>query len=302
MFVPQNWNFPNTEEKEKENKEEKKANLEQLIKEVKEMGLMTKDSEPDFSDFKVEWAWGLFEHVLKEKLLPILNEPQMLHQYNYYEQFGSLVLGRKYLYPKFKFFLKLFISFCDYLDLNPQDIPDMACFQSYLSFCQTNKFIPYHGISTINTNAIENFKKGMENSQNPYIIPNSLKKKELIPNKEEKEEKKGTLYVTEKEMENYIRKYKMEGGANSEGDIINVTLTSISGFSVVIPAPGNMSFKDLFSTYKYEVKKKYKLENETIFLYNGQKLDTKSTNPINTLFKNSNAIITVIEQQNFVGA
>ena len=27
MFVPQNWNFPNTEEKEKENKEEKKANL-----------------------------------------------------------------------------------------------------------------------------------------------------------------------------------------------------------------------------------------------------------------------------------
>ena len=56
-------------------------------------------------------------------------------------------------------------------------------------------------------------------------------------------------------MENYIRKYKMEGGANSEGDIINVTLTSISGFSVVIPAPGNMSFKDLFSTYKYEVKK-----------------------------------------------
>ena len=24
MFVPQNWNFPNTEEKEKENKEEKK--------------------------------------------------------------------------------------------------------------------------------------------------------------------------------------------------------------------------------------------------------------------------------------
>ena len=97
MFVPQNWNFPNTEEKEKENKEEKKANLEQLIKEAKEMGPMTKDSEPDFSDFKVEWAWGLFEQVLKEKLLPILNEPQMLHQYNYYEQFGSLVFGRKYL-------------------------------------------------------------------------------------------------------------------------------------------------------------------------------------------------------------
>ena len=102
-------------------------------------------------------------------------------------------------------------------------------------------------------------------------------------------------------MENYIRKYKMEGGANSEGDIINVTLTSISGFSVVIPAPGNMSFKDLFSTYKYEVKKKYKLENETIFLYNGQKLDTKSTNPINTLFKDSNSEITVLDQANIIG-
>ena len=101
MFVPQNWNFPI----------QKKANFEQLIKEAKEMESMTKDSEPDFSDFKVEWAWGLFEQALLEKLFPIPNEPQMLHQYNYYEQSGSLVLGRKYLYPKFNFFLNYLFIF-----------------------------------------------------------------------------------------------------------------------------------------------------------------------------------------------
>ena len=103
-------------------------------------------------------------------------------------------------------------------------------------------------------------------------------------------------------MKNIIQKYKNEKGISTKCDIINVTITSISGFSVVIPTPGYISFKDLFLIFAHKTEiSENAIENKIEFLYNYNKLDIKSTNPINSLFKDSNAKIMVFPQSNVIG-
>ena len=135
---------------------------------------------------------------------------------------------------------------------------------------------------------LEEIKQSKNNNEQP---------KGLIPRRE------GTLFVTENEIKYYFLEHNIESGMGTEDDIINITLTSISGLKVVIPAPGNISLKDLFLIFAH----KFRIPEDAIgikiiFLFNAEKLDTKTTNPIKTLIKNSNANITVIEQQNFNGA
>ena len=80
-------------------------------------------------------------------------------------------------------------------------------------------------------------------------------------------------------------------------DIINITLVTTTGLKVVIPAPKIITFEDLFINYANKAGIPIStIWEKIIFLYNTEKLDVKSKQPISSLLKGLNAVITVLEQ------
>jgi hypothetical protein len=91
--------------------------------------------------------------------------------------------------------------------------------------------------------------------------------------------------------------------AGLDNGIINVNLRTTSGFSVIINAPKSMSFEDLFINFANKAGvPPSTIGKELIFLYNAQKMDTKSKLPLSSLFKTTNAKITIVDVQGIIGA
>ena len=91
--------------------------------------------------------------------------------------------------------------------------------------------------------------------------------------------------------------------AGLNNDVINVNLTSGTGFKIIIPAPKSMTFEDLFINFANKANfPTSAIGEQVVFLYNAEKLDPKSKNPISSLFKSAIANITVLDQGGIIGA
>ena len=137
-----------------------------------------------------------------------------------------------------------------------------------------------------------------------------LKDKETIPRV------KKTVYVNENELQgnsgnNFSgfsmnqnqKSFMKQYGMSSSTDIINVTLTATSGLKVVIPAQKSMSLSQLFKIYVKKVGvPESVIGTKIVFLFNAEKLDHNSQQPITNFFKAFNANITVLDQANIIGA
>ena len=139
----------------------------------------------------------------------------------------------------------------------------------------------------------------------PVYINDDNKPKEIIPREEK------TLYVNPNELKGNNIPAQMSNQtygqfqtlAGMGSDIINVTLNATTGFKVVIPAPKTMTFEDLFINFANKAGVPVTtIGKEIVFLYNAEKLDPKSKQPISTMFKSFNANITVLDQGGIIGA
>ena len=119
-----------------------------------------------------------------------------------------------------------------------------------------------------------------------------------------------TVYVNENELNgnngfnmNQNQNNFMKFGMSSSTDIVNITLNATSGLKVVIPAQKSMPLCQLFKNYVKKVGvPESVIGTKIVFLFNAEKLDTNSTQPISYFFKNFNANITVLDQANIIGA
>jgi hypothetical protein len=158
----------------------------------------------------------------------------------------------------------------------------------------------------MNVNNIHNPNNiGGINNNNPNDNQNDI----YVHSSSGSEEPKQILPRTEKTLYLKPNELKMNPNPNFnqfaglDNGIINVNLRTTSGFSVIINAPKSMSFEDLFINFANKAGvPPSTIGKELIFLYNAQKMDTKSKLPLSSLFKTTNAKITIVDVQGIIGA
>ncbi len=116
-----------------------------------------------------------------------------------------------------------------------------------------------------------------------------------------------TMYVDKNEMQQNFQNFNNFNNFNQFGgmgnDIVNITMTATSGLKVVIPAPKTMPLSDLFITYVRKVGVPDDvIGTKIVFLFNAEKLDVKSKEPLGNFFKSANHNVTVLDQGNIIGA
>ena len=160
----------------------------------------------------------------------------------------------------------------------------------------------------VNIGGNQSTQSTQNTNQDNFYIQDENKPKEIIPREEK------TLYLKPNELKGSNIPPQMAQMANQNlnpfqafagmgNDIINVTLNATTGFKVVIPAPKSMTFEDLFINFANKAGVPVSTIGEQIvFLYNAEKLDAKSKQPISSLFKSFNANVTVLDQGGIIGA
>ena len=116
-----------------------------------------------------------------------------------------------------------------------------------------------------------------------------------------------TMYVDKNEVQQNFQNFNNFNNFNQFGgmgnDIVNITMTATSGLKVVIPAPKTMPLSDLFITYVRKVGVPDDvIGTKIVFLFNAEKLDVKSKEPLSKFFKSANHNVTVLDQGNIIGA
>ena len=116
-----------------------------------------------------------------------------------------------------------------------------------------------------------------------------------------------TMYVDKNEVQQNFQNFNNFNDFNQFGgmgnDIVNITMTATSGLKVVIPAPKTMPLSDLFITYVRKVGVPDDvIGTKIVFLFNAEKLDVKSKEPLSKFFKSANHNVTVLDQGNIIGA
>ena len=169
-----------------------------------------------------------------------------------------------------------------------------------------------------NQNVVNNNNNQDENPNDIYIPEGvSSEPKPIIPRLEK------TIYVNQNELQmnnnnnfnnnfnnfnNFNNNFQMPNQnfaqfAGLNNDIINVVLRTTAGFSVVINAPKTMTFEELFINFANKAGVPYEtIGKEIVFLFSAAKIDTKSKLPISSMFKGSNARITIIDLKGIIGA
>ena len=85
-------------------------------------------------------------------------------------------------------------------------------------------------------------------------------------------------------------------------DIINIALRASSGLNVILAIPSNLPIREMFKRYVEKLGLPYGyLGNDIQFLYNGNKVDPFSNEPVSSKFKNG-INITVYDQAGVIGA
>ena len=230
-------------------------------------------------------------------------------------------------------FLNLYQQYCLMNGLNPQD---RNVFNTYFLMWMNNQNqntnqgginnynynfnFPNNNMNNntkqstnINKSNLNNNQNQTQNTQNQsqgdvYIHddedPN--KPKEVVPRDEK------TIYVQTSELKGHnipaqnppspMSSFtQFQNFANS--NIINVSLTASTGFRVLIKAPKDMTFEELFINFANKASIPVSaIGEQVVFLYNAEKLDPKSKSPLSSLIQASIANITVIDQAGIIGA
>ena len=214
-------------------------------------------------------------------------------------------------------FFNGFINYCQQYNLNYKDenIYNQYC-QMYQNM-NNNMNNMYNNNMNYNNNMYNvNNNMNVNNIQNPNNIgginnnnPNDNQNDIYVHSSSGSEEPKQILPRTEKTLYLKPNELKMNPNPNFnqfaglDNGIINVNLRTTSGFSVIINAPKSMSFEDLFINFANKAGvPPSTIGKELIFLYNAQKMDTKSKLPLSSLFKTTNAKIIIVDVQGIIGA
>ena len=173
-------------------------------------------------------------------------------------------------------------------------------FNAYMLCCQQN------GLNPKDENAYNQYVKinfNVQNNNPPIIIGANNNQNVNKNNNDSSEEPEGiscsghsisNVKVINIPFQNPNNKYSNMGGLTNE--IITVTMKAVSGFTIIINIPKCLTFEDLLINFSNKMGIPLDtIEKELVFLYNGEKLETKSKLPISSLFKTSNAQITILE-------
>ena len=288
------------------------------------------DNDIDFNDPKVQKVFAFFQQQQQQQQMR-----QMLFQQQQQQQF---MMQQQYMIQQQN--QQLWNEFLQYCKTTGQNSNDVNLFNQYCQIKMmmnmnnmNNMNNNMNNMNNINMNNMMNNMNNMnnnilqqslnnstnQNQQSTYIKSEEqtprddsvyLKDKETIPRV------KKTVYVNENELQgnsgNNFSGFSMnqnqnsfmkQYGMSSSTDIINVTLTATSGLKVVIPAQKSMSLSQLFKIYVKKVGvPESVIGTKIVFLFNAEKLDHNSQQPITNFFKAFNANITVLDQANIIGA
>ena len=81
-----------------------------------------------------------------------------------------------------------------------------------------------------------------------------------------------------------------------------MVMTASNGLKIVLFLPKNTTLEEMFRKYmdKISLPFKHVEEGDIVFLYNAEKLDAFSKEPISYIFKNSTTYITVMDLINII--
>ena len=101
------------------------------------------------------------------------------------------------------------------------------------------------------------------------------------------------------------REDKMEYERSIKGNnekLMNIAINATSGYKVMITASVDTTIEELLKIYVHKIKLPERvINNEIVFLFDGQKLDHTSQQEIGTAFKDA-AIIIVVDIGEIIGA
>ena len=162
---------------------------------------------------------------------------------------------------------------------------------------QVRNVVPQPQVNNFNPNGV-NQPSG---ATGDVYVTDPNKPKEVLPRVIK------TMYVDKNEMQQNFQNFNNFNNFNQFGgmgnDIVNITMTATSGLKVVIPAPKTMPLSDLFITYVRKVGVPDDvIGTKIVFLFNAEKLDVKSKEPLSKFFKSANHNVTVLDQGNIIGA
>ena len=162
---------------------------------------------------------------------------------------------------------------------------------------QVRNVVPQPQVNNFNPNVV-NQPSG---ATGDVYVTDPNKPKEVLPRVIK------TMYVDKNEMQQNFQNFNNFNNFNQFGgmgnDIVNITMTATSGLKVVIPAPKTMPLSDLFITYVRKVGVPDDvIGTKIVFLFNAEKLDVKSKEPLSKFFKSANHNVTVLDQGNIIGA
>ena len=287
------------------------------------------DNDIDFNDPKIQKAFAFFQQQQQQQQMQ-----QMLFQ----QQQQQLMMQQQFMMQQQN--QQLWNEFLQYCKTTGQNSNDVNLFNQYcqikMMMNMNNMNNMNNNMNNMNNNNMNNMMNNMnnmnnnisqqslnnstnQNQQSTYIKSEEqtprddsvyLKDKETIPRV------KKTVYVNENELQgnsgnNFSgfsmnqnqKSFMKQYGMSSSTDIINVTLAATSGLKVVIPAQKSMSLSQLFKIYVKKVGvPESVIGTKIVFLFNAEKLDHTSQQPITNFFKAFNANITVLDQANIIGA
>ena len=269
------------------------------------MNMNNNPNDIDWNDPKVQKALSFFQQQQMQN--------QMQQQMMFQQQQMMLQQQQQYMMQQ-----QLWNEFMQYCQMTGNNCNDQNLFNQY---CQM-KMSSMNNMNNINS-MNNNFQQPQpqQQSMNPPTIfvnspeqsneqkpredtvylGNNQQPKETIPRMNK------TIYAdnVKGSGNNNINNFSMmkQFGMGGNNDVINVTLTATSGLKVVIPAPKTMSLCQLFKNYVQKVGvPESVIGTKIVFLFNAEKLDFNSQEPISNFFKNFQANITVLDQANIIGA
>ena len=261
----------------------------------------------DFNDPKVQQAWAFFQQQFQQQQPQQpqnQQQPQMQQNPNQQILFQQQQMLFQQQQQQQQYMLQQYLQFCQMYNINPQHPNSQMLFNQYMANQNNNvpnQFpnqvpnpAPNPNPSTNNPDShyIKSTEDPKEIKPHAYQHTNAQQPKEVIPR----------IIETREVAQNEITKNFGKVAGNGV-NVINITLTATSGLKIVIPAPNNMTFKELFIQYVKKVGiPESVIGTKIVFLFNAEKLDVNSQEPIGKTFKFFNADITVLDQGNIIGA
>lgn len=261
----------------------------------------------DFNDPKIQKAFQFFQQQQQQQQM------QQMQQMMFQQQQQQFMMQQQFMQQQM---WNEFQQFCQMMGLNPND-------QNALNqYWQFKNNMNNTGVGGMNINPQQQQQQQQMNNStnlsqqtvyissevqpprgdNVYINDQNQSQNQNQSPQETIPRLKKTLYVNENEFQNNQNNF-MKFGMSSSTDIVNVTLTATSGLKVVIPAQKSMPLCQLFKNYVKKVGvPESVIGTKIVFLFNAEKLDANSTQPISNFFKSFNANITVLDQANIIGA